>query len=185
MLCYNENEKGIKMKNINKMIKEFENMPKEDLVRSIRVYCPNLNSAILECMSPRDLATMVACSILLDEIEKLKDTQRDLIRLYRSELASDMEKIEYDILVKLIELSTEYQNLFSKAMQEYYKSQNEEDAENEKRIREILEKHRKRMNDELNKKVRKEREERIKEEERQREAQRKGVQCSDDEELIM
>lgn len=172
------------MKNINKFIKEFENMSKEDLVKAVKQYCPNLESSTLWLMDLSDLATMVACSILLEEIEKLKDIQRDLIRIYRNELASDMVKIEHDILVKLVELSTEYQNLFGKAMQEYFKARGEEELENEKRVQEILEKHRKHMNAELDKMIRKEREERKKEEEKQREAQRKGIQC-DEEEHIM
>ena len=167
------------MKNIDKFIKELENMSKEDLVRAVKLYYPNLETSTLWKMDLFALATMVACSMVLEEIDKLKEEQRKRVRYYRSELNSEQSEIEREILQKLMDLTIQYQNLFDDAMQEYFKAKDEEEKDNDKRVREILEKHRKRMTDELNKKIRKDREEREIELDRQRKAQRKGIQCDD------
>lgn len=173
------------MKNINKMIKEFENMPKEDLVRSVKQFFPELDTKTLLLMSVNSLAKLVVYTMLLAEIQKAKETQRDLMRYYRRELASDKVEQERAILETIAELEKKYQEQIDKIMKEYFSERNDEDVENEKRIQQIMEKHRKLMEAELSKQIRREREQREKEEELQREAQRKGVQCSDDEELIM
>ena len=173
------------MKNMDKFIREFENMSKEDLVKAVRQYCPNLDSSILWKMDLKTLATLVACSIFIEEIDKSKERVRKLIRYYRSELNSEQEQIESEILANLMNLMMKYQNLFGDAMQEYFKAQNDEEFENEKRIQEILEKHRKHMTEELEKQIRKERDEKAKQAKKQREAQEKGIQCFDDEERCL